>query len=105
MTGAYQDTVQFDQNLLGALPEVEMKIDSNGVAHFTIFSYAESNSNLINDMKHNLNSLDCLDHLLFSNPYVNNKSPSSIRSIEFLEPSESGQSDKDFSESDQININ
>ena len=105
LTGAYQDTVQFDQNLLGALPEVEMKIDSNGVAHFTIFSYAESNSNLINDMKHNLNSLDCLDHLLFSNPYVNNKSPSSIRSIEFLEPSESGQSDKDFSESDQININ
>ncbi len=105
LTGAYQDTVQFDQNLLGALPEVELVIDSEGTVHFKILSYAESNSNLISDMKHNLNTLDSLEYLLFSNPYMNNKSPSSIRSIEFLESSKSNQSDKGYSESDQINLN
>ena len=101
LTGAYQDTVQFDQNLLGALPEVELIIDSLGKSHFKINSYAESNSNLISDMKHNLNTIDSLEHLLFSNPYVNNKAPSSVRSIEFLEQSKANQSDKDISESDQ----
>lgn len=105
LTGAYQDTVQFDQNLLGALPEVELVIDEKGIPHLKVLSFAESNSTLINDMKHKIESIDSLEHLLFSNPYVNNKSPSSIRSIEFLESSKSGQSEKDFSESDQVNIN
>ena len=105
LTGAYQDTVQFDQNLLGALPEVELVIDTNGSPHFKILSYAESNSNLINDMRHNITTINSLDHLLFSNPYVNNKSPSSIQSIEFIESSKSNRSDEDLSESDQINMN
>ena len=107
LTGAYQDTVQFDQNLLGALPEVEMLVDSNGVAHFKTLSYAESNSNLINDMKHDITTIDSLEHLLFSNPYVNNKSPSSINSIDIITSSSSktNRSDDDLSETDAINFN
>jgi len=97
--------VQFDQNLLGALPEVELIVDPAGNSQFKIISYAESNSNLISDMKHNINTIDSLEHLLFSNPYVNNKAPSSFRSIELLEPTKANQSDKDFSESNEIKLN
>ena len=102
LTGAYQDTVQFDQNLLGELPEVELKVDSQG-AHFKIIAYAESNSDLITNMKHNISTIDSLEHLLFSNPYVNNKA-SSVRSIDLL-GTKSDQPDKDFSESNSINFN
>jgi arginine decarboxylase-like protein len=106
LTGAYQDTVQFDQNLLGALPEVEVVIDTLGHTQFKILSYAESNSNLIADMKHNLHTIDALEHLLFSNPYVNNKSPSStIRPAEILESSKSPQIKQTFTESKQMNVN
>ena len=91
MTGAYQDTVQFDQNLLGALPEIEVIVENNGFS-INIISDAESNLELINKSKFVINDFFrknipkvVIDQLLYANPYVNNPDLKISTSIEKFE--------------------
>ncbi|MFV2016765.1 MAG: hypothetical protein ACC656_15140, partial [Candidatus Heimdallarchaeota archaeon] len=79
LTGAYQDTVQFDQNLLGALPEIEITLDkANKLFSVSVINQAESNISLIKQMNFSIEDLirnipkTVIDLLLHSNPYVSN---------------------------------
>lgn len=90
LTGAYQDTVQFDQNLLGALPEIEVKTGNKNNISIKLIKIAEQNSNLISQMNHDLDSVfknvsqKVIDKLLYTNPYVNNKSPTILNTKNVL---------------------
>lgn len=78
LTGAYMDTVQFDQNLLGGLPELEIVWYENQIhPKINIIDYAESNAELLTKMKHVVSEISQLfsiepqlHKLLYNNPYM-----------------------------------
>lgn len=89
LTGAYLDTVQFDQNLLGKLPELEINWEiSQSSPLFKIRSDAESNSVLLSKMDHSVADIlskvlyePKLQKLLYNNPYMQGNDFSAYDSI------------------------
>lgn len=78
LTGAYQDTVSFDQNLLGHLAEVSLEINERTKElEFQVIRYSESNMDLLPKMQHNIKSITkklplniFFEELLYSSPYI-----------------------------------
>ena len=80
LTGAYQSTVYFDQNLLGRVPEISLKYDNiSNKYKISLIRQAEIGAELLPKMDHNpsdilkkLPSHRIFEKLLNSSPYITN---------------------------------
>ncbi|OLS23008.1 MAG: Biosynthetic arginine decarboxylase [Candidatus Heimdallarchaeota archaeon LC_3] len=78
LTGAYQSTVYFDQNLLGRVPEISLSYDETSNKYkISLMRQAEYSADLLPKMGHNpsnilekLPSHSIFEKLLYSSPYI-----------------------------------
>ena len=78
LTGAYQDTVNFDQNLLGRIPEVSVKVsEMTNELELQIVRFAETSAELIPKMNHTISEIiqklpfdPIFETILYSSPYL-----------------------------------
>ena len=79
LTGAYQSTVYFDQNLLGRIPEIALIFNEiSGEYELSLLREVELNIDLLPKMNHdsseilkNLPKHPIFESLLYSSPYIN----------------------------------